>query len=677
MEIQKGAKIGLISRIDYGSKGFRQSAVRESFRILEKEEHTHFNIMAGGLVTQKAIVEQMKAFVKSKGEGLNAKDKAEHKTEFEEMFLRKCAKELAKIIPVILGLDPENNQKEKAIDLFIVPSPAFDGEVGERIALLLSEEREDIRVMNSAGDRFLVKYVNKLIWVLTPVKAVWMRGDYFSTAVERVIKDKIKQTSQGSPDLYVVGCFGSSIHKPQGELKYQYVTVPVCHRLEDTRVAENQVGVAVLEFPPDGGIHRYRVHSLKDMVARELSFVVHPSRVTANQKKIIEIIKSRGWVTPGIVRSELGINVEDTKKEMESLMRKKTFRRNGENWPGIYYQEQSRKYYFDLKHIQTKLRYAPLTGPFQEDRIVSFACLHAGSVETDYNFFVNRVPQIILEQNAQLFVGAGDIIEGNEHDLMIKGEIIAGANNTSQEKWAANMVGMVMMKVFKVRFEQAMKSADKTKLVSENVLELVRASLVAFNVIPGNHDLWSTKHGHTPLEIFRATLEAFLNEKIQEILSGYKLPFVPIASVVGDKITSENVYNLPSGLKLSIQHPHMSRAKTTSIRPQEMMDFGKRIGCQVTIGANFHVGETVNEWDMDLGQCVCQEIGTVKHGSNFERNKMKTVDQGVGYLRVISKDKRIVMTESIFDGANNSVLPINNVDVVNMYLQKIGITLIK
>lgn len=677
METQKGAKIGFISRIDYGSKGFRQSAIREAFRIFENIESTHFNILAGGLVSQKAIIGQMKVYVKERGAELNSKERSERKAEFEDEFLHKCAEELAKIIPVVYGPDPENSRKEKVIDLFIVPSLAFDGEIGEHIALLLAEKRNDIRVMNSGGDRFLVRYVNKLIWVLTPVKAVWMRGDYFSTAVERVIKDKIKQTSQGSPDLYVIGCFGSSIHKPKGELKYQYVSVPVCHRLEDTRVAENQVGVAILEFPPDGRIHRYRVHSLKDMVARELSFVVAPERVTANQRKIIEAIKSRGWVTPGIIRTEFGISAENVQKEMTNLMKKKTFRRNGENWPGIYYQEQSHKYYFDLKYLQTKLRYAPLMGPFQEDRIVSFACLHAGSVETDYNFFINRIPEIILAQNAQLLVGAGDIIEGNEHDLMIKGEIIAGANNTAQEKWAANMVGMVMAKVFKTKFEQAMRVADKTKLSPEKVLEMVRASLIAFNVIPGNHDLWSTKHGHTPLETFRATLEAFLTEKIQKFLAFYKLPLVAVGLAVGEKITSQNVYQLNSGLKLSVQHPHMSRAKTTSIRPQEMMDFGKRIGCQVTIGANFHVGETVAEWDMDLGQCVCQEIGTIKHGSNFERNKMKTVDQGVGYLRVVSKDRRIVMTESIFDGAINPGPPIDNVDVVNMYLQKIGISPIK
>ena len=226
METQKGAKIGFVSRIDFGSKGFRQSAVRESFRILEKDEGTHFNVLVGGLVAQKAIVEQMKAYVKEKSAKLAPKERAARRAEFEESFLRKCARELAKIIPEVRGSDPENPKNERILDLFIVTSPAFDGEVGERIAHLLAEERKDVRVGDNPGsERLVVKYVDKVIWILTPVKAVWMRGDYYSTAAERVIKDKIKQTSQGSPDCYVVGGFGSSIHKPKGELRYQYFSV--------------------------------------------------------------------------------------------------------------------------------------------------------------------------------------------------------------------------------------------------------------------------------------------------------------------------------------------------------------------------------------------------------------------------------------------------------------------
>ena len=252
MNPQKGAKIGLISRIDYGSKGFRQSLLDMAFNVFRKDG-THFNILGAGLISQKDIAQEMKAYVKSELNG-HKKTSAERfamKKDLEDKFLIKIARQLAKIIPITTEPDSENTRKEKKIDLFIITSPAFDGVLGEKVAQFLSEIRDDIRVWNAGGDRFPVKFVNKLVWALTPQKAVWMRGDYYSTAVERVIKDKRKQTSQSSPDLFVVFGFGSSIHKPKGELEYQYLSVPVCHRLEETRVSENQIGVGVLEFPPD------------------------------------------------------------------------------------------------------------------------------------------------------------------------------------------------------------------------------------------------------------------------------------------------------------------------------------------------------------------------------------------------------------------------------------------
>ena len=227
VKIQNGAKIGLISRIDFGSPGFRQALVDNSFSsIFNKLEGTHFNILAGGLISQKDIKEQMKEFIglrveaekeKIKKKKINKKKKDQperlmgkrlkrRRSELQEEFLQGIAKQLSKIFPALKGPDPENLEKEKNIDLFIVTSPAFDGEIGEAVAQFLSELRPDIRVWNSGGDRFLIKYVNKLLWVLTPKKAVWMRGDYYSTSAERVLKDKIKQTGQGSPELYVVGC---------------------------------------------------------------------------------------------------------------------------------------------------------------------------------------------------------------------------------------------------------------------------------------------------------------------------------------------------------------------------------------------------------------------------------------------------------------------------------------
>lgn len=712
MEIQKGAKIGFFSRIDFGSKGFRRAVLNAGYDHFRKEG-VHLLILAGGLISEKDVSREMRVFVKNlvetekeavkqKNAKIREKNKkskeqlplipvltrerlAARKSAAEEEFLNKVAEQLADVIPTLNLPDPLDPSKEKSVNLFITTSPAFDGEIGERIAQLLSEKRSDVRVWNAGGDRFPIKYVNKLVWVLTPSKAVWMRGDYYSTAVERVIKDKTKQTSQSSPDIFVVGCFGSSIHKPKGELKYQYLSVPACHRLEETRVSENQVGVSILEFPDDGSQHVFRTFSLKDLVSKELIFIVPPEGASLVQKKIIEIMKNKGWSTRGLFVSELNVSGEQIDKALESLMKKKTFRRNGENWPGIVYQEKSKKYYFDLEYVQRSLKYPSATGLVSEDRIVSLACMHAGSRETDYHFLVNEVSKIILKQNASILVDAGDTKEGLKHDLDKKGEIIPGmANNTIQEKFAAHLIGTVISKVFQERFASLIKDCDREKLTPEKVAEMVNKSLMLFIYILGNHDLWEAGDGHEPLVVFRGVLVRFLLDHIHDHLTSEKLPYQPLTKLVESKVLCQEFHDLPSGLKLSIQHPHMSRAKTTSIRPQEMMDYGKRMGCQVTIGANFHVSESVDEWDMDLGQCHCQEIGTMKHGSNFERHKMKMVDQGVGFLRILSRKddhfknpNRIFMTETAFYGAPKQVPPVDSLEIVNAFVKNLGVDPLK
>ena len=302
MGSQEGAKVGFVSRIDYGSPGFRSGLVRAGFEIFVKEQ-INFIIMPGGLVAKKALTEKMNAWIKEQlsvrknggsrnnnkaarprkkknGNGLSVSEKLRiKKGELRTEFLSGVAKELAELIPITTVPDPEDAAKKKNLDLFITTSLAFDGEIGEDVAQLLAELRSDIKVWNVGGDRFPVLYVDKLIWALAPSKATWMRGDYFSTPVERVIKDKIKQTSQSSPDRFVVGCFGSSINKTKGELKYAYVSVPALSRLEETRVNENQIGVCVLEYPADNSDSLWRNHSLKDMVSRELDFIVPPTEI--------------------------------------------------------------------------------------------------------------------------------------------------------------------------------------------------------------------------------------------------------------------------------------------------------------------------------------------------------------------------------------------------------------
>lgn len=685
---QKNALIGFFSQINYGSPGFRKALVDKANEIFQ-QEGVHYKVLAGGLVSKQALTQQMKEYVKKHIEDAEGETKAEKMKGLEEKFLQNVAKELSAIIPTTIIADPENSKKEKKVDLFIVTSPAFDGEIGERVAHFLADIRSDIRVWNSGGDRFPVLYVDKLIWVLTPTKGVWMRGDYYSTSAERVIKDKIKQTTQSMPDLFVVGCFASAIQKEKGEIPFAYVTVPACHRLEETRVSENQVGVGVLEYLPGENRPLYRIHDFKDLVGQELSFIVPPEGATSLQKRMIGVMKSRGLATPGIFKYDLKINIQKITQIMKTLMALETFRKIGENWPGIIYQEKSKKYYFNLAWIQRWLKYGRRVGEYHTDRVVSLCCVHAGSIETDYHFFMKELPEIILKTNSKTVVCAGDIKEGTEHDLGKKGEIIPGMdNNTIQEKFAHNMFGGVFFKVFEERFKVLLGAGYKERLVGEKLRMAITECLVDFEYWFGNHDLWETKHGHEPLEVFHLGLVTFLTEHIADFLESKKMYCPRLNELVANKVRRHNFFYLPSGLKVSIQHPHMARAKTTSIRPQEMLEYGKRFKCQVTIGGNFHVSETVSEWNEELGQCVCQEIGTIKHGSNFERNKMKMVDQGVGYLKITSvsnpdlknkkKDQvRITSIESAFYGEPNIQPPVDNLSIINAFIKILGVEPIK
>ncbi len=664
-------KVGFLSRIDYFSDGFRKPLIDIIAEIIRRHEHTHYNILGGGVVNQKKLSERLKAYVKAglENQRLSPAERAAKKRALEEKFLEDASKALAKILPTFTMPDPEDPEKKKTVDLFITTSPAFDGECGETVAQYLGELRSDIRVWNAGGDRFLVKYADKDIWVLTPRKAVWMRGDYYSTAVERVIKDKVRQTTQTPPFAFVVTCFGSSINKPMGELPFRYYSVPDASRIEEVRVAENQVGFGVLEFPPDGDQPLWRNYNLKDIVAQELSFVVPPEDATLIQKRMIDIVKTRGVATPGIFKYFMkDASKEEIARDLEGLLAKP----GKGNWPGMILRP-GKKYFFDHCWIQKKLRYTLTWGPWNEDRMISFACLHAGSIESDYEFFVNELPKIILKREATILVDAGDTKEGQKHHLMKKGEIIAGMNNTVQEKFAAHLIGTVILKVFVERFGALLKEHVKAKPSAKELNEMICSCLLDFYYILGNHDLWESEYGHEPLELFHLTLIRFLSENIASHLATLGLSGVSLQECVEKKINRQEIFTLPSGLKVCVQHPHMSRTLTTSIRPQQMLAYAKLQGCQVAIGANFHTSENLEEWDMKFGQCVVQQIGTIKHGSSFERHKMKTVDQGVGYLRILSNGQRIFMTESAFYGAPRPCPQVDNLAIINTFVGNLGV----
>ena len=638
---RKNVRIGFMSRIDYGSSGFRKGLIVLATETFKKGKD-NFVILAGGLVSYRALKSQIP----------KVKDK-----EKREEFLERITKDLAMSIPEI------RNEDGKLIKIHIVTSPAYDGWIGEEVAKRLAERREDIRHWKAGGDKFPIKYINKTLWVLVPKKAVWMRGDYYSTPVERVIKDKQKQSSQELPDFIAVGGFGSSIHKPQGEAERPYISLPALCRLEETTTSENQIGVVEMEYIPNQKEPLIRNYNFKDLVSQERNNIDPPKDASDLQKKIIEVIKEYGPVSIGVFSDVIGVSEEKIIEVIKPLMEKS----HQETWSGMSFDKSSERYGFNMNWLQEKLHYSyPEDGT--EDSMVLFSCPHSGSIYTDYKFIVDYMPEIILKRGVNLLVGAGDWVIGLAHDVLVKGEVYGGFNETTQEQLAAYTWGTVILKVFKERFEKALSQLTEKPSLDE-LKKIITEVLVLLVYIPGNHDEWSKKPGFTPLTTFRLELLRFLTRGIEKILKEKELIISGLMDIVETKIIETHEYQLSSGLTLGIFHPNMARTKTTSIRPQEVLNKSKK---QINVSGNFHVAEVVLQWEPELGQRIAFQIGTLLKKSDFEEGKLKTVDFGVGFLRIRSLKGRIFMTETAFYGVVSDGY-LNNEKIFSDLLKKLGI----
>ncbi len=666
--IELSCRVGLMSRIDYPSDGFRKGLLELAAEVFRRED-VHFVILAGGIVDARYVKEKTKKLkkrisairkeikdlekqqpdtpkaAKSRDDKVAALEVQAERFQgyLDELSPEKMAEQLGKLMPVF------KNGRGETIKLYMFPSPAYDGEVGKAVAELLAEKyrSDDIRAYSRGGDRLPIKQAQKSVEVLVPDKNVWMRGDYFSTPVERVLKDRRRQTATKLPDMYVVGCFGSTITKPMGEAPRPFVTVPVLHRLHEVRVNENQIGVRVMTVSRDRPEPVTRNYSFKDHVQAERTYIELPKKLSPRQVKLLEILKDHGKMPVGLLADESKLTCDTVRTALLPLVNRDGKR--PKNWPGLRFDMESKRFDFDGYWVRENLRYPVPTEERKIDSIFAFGCLHAGSIYADYRYLLDTLPRVILERNATILVGAGDFVEGIKHSLLLKGEVYGGLNVTAQETLAGEIMAKVVIDVFRERFQKALAQMPG-KPAPDQITRLVGDSLLTVVMIPGNHDLWALEAGFSPLVVMKMTLIRRVCQGIAEMLNakGYCL------SCLGGLIESKVVeigsegYILPSGLKMAVMHPHMGRTKTTSIRPQEMLD--KAADSHLVVGANFHVGEHLEMWEGDLGQRVCLELGTIKRRSDFEDNKLKIVDHGFGYIRLESLDGRIVSTEQTFYG---------------------------
>lgn len=659
----ESVKIGLWSGINYPVEGHRVGLWKAAQKIFE-QEGIKFSVFAGGLIDQKELAPKLRAKIQ-----VARKDKIPA-DEVREQFYEEIADYLAKHFPAL------------GVKTYIVTSPAYDGLIGYEVARRLAEKRRDI-YHDSAKKRHEIKQADKKwLGVYTAEKVAW-RADYFDAPVTRILKDEKKRSSQGLGDFNVVGPFGSSVYNPgdASDVKKPYASLPLLCKPGEVRTAENQFGIRILEVESCNMKESLlSTYSFKDLVSHEWKMASPPEDATEVQKAIVSAIGARGPMTIGRLEETTNKNRNLIAKEISALCEKKRTK----DWPGMYFDEAKKEYSFGVAWFQKRLRYKlPKPNEITEESFLCFGCLHAACKWSDHKWFRDDVPKLCLKYDIKYLIGAGDFIEGLKHDLILKGEVMSGEdgppNYTYQEKLAAYLVGNVIMKVFQERIKNLLQLRKGKRIEQEELRALVSEALLTFVFRSGNHCGWVAPAGFNPLDTFTSRLRYLIfhdvNDKLYE--HGLSLPNHIVREILDKKVTNitgEESYELPSGLRLSIFHPEMSRTKTPSIRPQETLQYSED---QIVFSANFHTSESVEEWDPKLGQRVCLQVGTLKTKSGFEKGKLKIVDFGVGMLKVSSlPDKHIWKTQSAFFGEKKSdkILQADNREIIkdfDSHLKKI------
>ncbi len=641
IEKQKGAKIGLISRIDAFGPNYRKGLVKLGFSILE-EESAHFIIVAGGLVSGKSL-----------------KSEFPKKQEDQDRFIEEKAKYLADAIPRI------KNGNGEYVKIYIITSPVYDGAIGGKIATRLAEIRVDIRYWDVGSGRNLVKQVNKFIHTLVPEKSLW-RAEYYGAPIKRMTSDHQKRSTLSLAHMYICGCVASSILKPKGEEPAPYLSVPALCKLEETITAENQIGVRILEYLIGQEEALVRNYNFKDFISNERSFIDVPSDCSEIQKSIVDLLK-QSPKTLGMIADSLKYSKKSVKDEIENFLK---------SHPSLIYLDgASAKYDFCRDYIQEKLIYVwpdKEDKEWKEESMLDFSCPHAGSLHTDYIYTVKKLPQIILRHHIRILVCAGDLIAGTKHNQLEKGEIIVGMNNTQQEVLAAKIIGQIIKTVFESRVEAAFKEIPANKKLSDSdVRKIATDALIRFIYKAGNHDRWQEDEGFSALTIFKDKLILFLNKELEKVLLKRGIHVSGLSDIIEEKIISKPKFQLESGICLEIFHPFTARAKNPTMKIQELFT---KSDCQIIVAGNWHVAVAVEHWDPSCGQRVGLQVGTLMWKSQFEEDKAKKVDFGVGTVKVKVYKGRILVSEVAFYGADDVARKsFDNLDIIQKFEKDIGI----
>ncbi len=340
---------------------------------------------------------------------------------------------------------------------------------------------------------------------------------------------------------------------------------------------------------------------------------------------------------------------ETIEREIKFLVEPKALTRI--TWPGLYLDHKSQRYNFHRDWIQERLRYPwPYEKDYYDLRRLLTGCVHIGYNTTDYEFIRWKFLDIIRRFDIQVLEICGDVIAGLKHDMIHQGQIMSALNYTEQAVFAAEIFGTIIYERFMEKFDKLLGGRNP-KTIPEKELELLTIlSLICVLVKIGNHDAWVAVNGEVPLFTFCITLVLMLRDHLDRFLWQKGVHTPNLGDIILSKIIllpeHNAVYEFEGGLRTELLHPHMPGTKTGSLRLEDAVSFSRN--CQLVDLFNFHTAICGEFWRPELGQIVAVQGGAMCLYTGFEANRMKRLDFGPVYSRVLHKNGRIFTSEHMF-----------------------------
>lgn len=698
----------MTSRWDFGGSGCRPGLLYLAKDLAEKN-NAEFHVVAGGIVNQRALrrtaaqklsdvraeasklsfeiatlkkevqqlesrlrehekktkrlrklaLDRIKQRISEKNDLIIEKDaelkivsKRKSVAQIESEMIELLARQINEALPVFYRKNGEVMKHR------IVTSHAYDGPIGVSIVKRLVELRRQARkndvVYVNAGDptatthRIKLKNTNKTFAVVVPDKAVW-RSKYYSTAPDRYLEDEVKRSTQKHCDFYAFGCGSSSLNRRDGEISFQRFTVPSLCKLEDAQTSENMVGVRIVKVVPGQKNVTLLTISFKDFLSMERQLIKAPKGASDVQKAIIEELKQRAHLSPGVLEDHLK-DLKVTRKILEKELGHPRMKK-----AGVEYDELSGSYDFD-KDIFLKQRYTWPEENFKKEVIAAIACTHYGSIHTHYRFITKELPVLMAKNRVKHLMIIGDLIEGIKHNLIETGEVALGIDVTTQEELGAMVTAESILAALDLVLRDLKSEAKLDGITSKNIAALIEEHLLHCFYWVGNHDDWGLPTGNWSLMVFDLKLRDLLFRNLSKVLIKNGLPelsFAECDALVQKRIVrmcKNNPRSLASGTFVDGAHYYARRSMTSSSWPQTMLADLKN--GHVTYCANFHVAEALEESNPALGLRSAIMIATSKVKTRFESNMAKRTDFGGVIQTYYIHNGRGMMNEVTYAGEN-------------------------